>query len=198
MGDERSTWTSGGQYWPEMLIHDLTFNGQNIYVYRYPSPLLNRTFSIDEIADNMRLVLTTDGVLSNNELTFVSHSMGGVITRAFILKYRNVVPKIRLLYFFATPTTGSPYAVFVGTISRNPQFKQLYPMPEQTRALPEVPPVCAAISWASTSIQVLDKLLDHRFVQGGDHLASTTCPMDKMLGCSNVPPRRDLCIARLA
>ena len=77
----------------------------------------------------MRLVLTADGVLRHDQLTFVSHRMGGIVTRAFILKYqRDVSRKIRLLYFFATPTTGSPYAILASTISRNAQFKQLYPM----------------------------------------------------------------------
>jgi len=111
-----------------MLTHDPAFNGQDIYVYHYPSPRLQEAFSIDEIADNMRLVLTTDGVLQHDEVTFVSHSMGGIVTRAFILRYRNVAPKIRMLYFFATPTTGSPYAKLAALVSHNPQFKQLYPM----------------------------------------------------------------------
>jgi hypothetical protein len=57
--------------------------------------------------ENMRLVLTTDGVLAHEDLTFVCHSMRGVVTRAFILKYRQFASKIRLLYFFATPTTGT-------------------------------------------------------------------------------------------
>ncbi|MGO9435334.1 MAG: hypothetical protein ACLP00_13710 [Terracidiphilus sp.] len=35
---------------------------------------------------------------------------------------------------------------------------------KQTGTLPKVPPVRAAISWASASIQVLDKFLDHSFV----------------------------------
>jgi hypothetical protein len=35
---------------------------------------------------------------------------------------------------------------------------------EQTRTLPEVTPMCAAVSWASASIQVLNKLIDHPFV----------------------------------
>jgi pimeloyl-ACP methyl ester carboxylesterase len=128
MGDERSTWTSSDQYWPVMLTRDTTFDGQNIYVYHYPSPKLSRGFSVDEVAENMRLVLTTDGVLRHSELTFVSHSMGGLVTRAFILKYQRIASKIRLLYFFATPTTGSPYAILANVVSRNPQFKQLYPM----------------------------------------------------------------------
>jgi len=127
-GDERSTWSSGDQYWPTMLTHDPAFNGQNIYLYRYPSPMLRKAFTIDEVADNMRLVLADDGVLRHDELTIISHSMGGVVTRGFLLKYRYIVPKIRLLYFFATPTTGSPYAHLAGLVSGNPQFKELYPM----------------------------------------------------------------------
>jgi len=89
-GDELSTWTSSDQYWPSMLTRDPTFSDQNIYVYHYPSPRLRKTFSIDEIAENMRLVLSTDGVLRHNALTFVSHSMGGIVTRVHpqISRYR--------------------------------------------------------------------------------------------------------------
>jgi pimeloyl-ACP methyl ester carboxylesterase len=129
LGDERTTWTSGNAYWPEMLTHDPTFDGQDIYVYHYPSPHLGQAFTIDEVAENMRSVLTTDGVLQHTEITFVSHSMGGIVTRAFILKYRKeLVPKIRFLFFFATPTSGTPYALLGGLVSSNPQFKELYPM----------------------------------------------------------------------
>ena len=112
LGDARTTWSSGNSYWPELLTQDRTFDGQDIYVYGYPSPKLSRSFSIDEVADNLRLVLSDDGILRYTEITFVCHSMGGLVTRAFLLKYRAVAPKIRLVYFFATPTTGSPYAAF--------------------------------------------------------------------------------------
>ena len=74
-------------------------------------------------------MLKTDGVLQHDQLTFVCHSMGGLVTRAYILKYRNeVVRKIRLLYFFATPTTGSAIAAVASLFSHNPQFRQLYSM----------------------------------------------------------------------
>lgn len=129
LGNPKDTWSDGSHYWPAMLRDDPSFDGQNIYVYRYPSPAFGKSFSVDELADNMRLVLASDGVLKYDSITFVSHSMGGVLTRAFILKYRDmVVPKIRLLYFFATPTTGTPYAVLAHLFSQNPQFGQLYPM----------------------------------------------------------------------
>jgi pimeloyl-ACP methyl ester carboxylesterase len=133
VGDAKSTWSDGTHYWPAMLRDDPAFDGQNIYVYEYPSPILGRALSVDQLADNMRLVLSTDGVLKHQSITFVSHSMGGLITRAFILKYRQTVaPKIRLLYFFGTPTTGSPYATLAKLVSRNQQFGEMYPMSADT------------------------------------------------------------------
>ena len=129
LGDDFTSWQNGSSYWPELLIHDQTFDGQDIYVYKYPSPKLGKSFSISEVADNLRLVLSTDGVLKYKQITFVSHSMGGLVTRDFIVKYQSqVVPKIRLLAFFATPTTGTPYARLGALISKNPQFGQLYPL----------------------------------------------------------------------
>jgi hypothetical protein len=81
-GDAQSTWTAAsGAYWPKMLTQDAVFNGEDIYVYNYPSPRLDRAFTIDELADNMRLVLSTDGVLQHNELTFVFNSMGDCDSR---------------------------------------------------------------------------------------------------------------------
>ena len=70
---------------------------------------------------------------------------------------------------------------------------------KQTRTLPDVPPVRAAISWASASIQVVgtNSSIDS-FVQRGDRSAFPTNPMNQVLGRSNVPPSRYLCIARLA
>ena len=112
----------------KMLTHDPTFNGQDIYVYHYPSPRLDRAFSIDEIADNMRLVLSTDGVLQHDEITFVSHSMGGIVTRPSSSDTKRRLLERSACLLFATPTTGSPYAKIAALISHNPQFKQLYPM----------------------------------------------------------------------
>ena len=128
-GDDRETWSSGTHFWPSMISRDPAFNGQNIYVYRYPSPRFGHTLSVDEVAENMRLMLKTDGVLNQSQITFVSHSLGGIVTRAFLVKYqREIAPKIRFLYFFATPTTGSHFAKLASFFSKNSQFKQLLPL----------------------------------------------------------------------
>lgn len=41
-----------------MLLNDPVFDGQNIYVYECPTPLAGKSFSVNELADNMRLVLS--------------------------------------------------------------------------------------------------------------------------------------------
>jgi DNA-binding transcriptional regulator YdaS (Cro superfamily) len=69
---------------------------------------------------------------------------------------------------------------------------------KKKRALSEVSRVCAAISWASASIQMPHELLDHPFVPDVDRSAFPASPMNQVLGSSNVPPSRYLCIARLA
>lgn len=129
LGDAQKTWSNGNTYWPELLTRDKTFDGQDIYVYEYPSPKLGKSYSIDELAENLRLMLDSDSVSRYKEIIFVSHSMGGLVTRAFLLKYQSrIMLRVRFLYFFATPTTGSPYAALAGIASNNPQFGQMYPM----------------------------------------------------------------------
>jgi hypothetical protein len=58
--------------------------------------------------------------------------------------------------------------------------------------------MCVAKSWASASIQMLDKLLDYPFVQSSDRSTLLTNPMNQMLGRPNVAPSRYLRIASLA
>jgi pimeloyl-ACP methyl ester carboxylesterase len=137
LGDAKSTWSNGQAYWPSLLTRDHAFDGQDIYVYQYPAPKFGYSFTVDEVAENLRLKLTNEGVMSYQRMSFVSHSMGGIVTRAFILKYQNlVVPKIRLLYFFATPTSGSPYATLASWVTKNAQFKDIYPMKSDSYLAP--------------------------------------------------------------
>jgi len=136
LGNSKSTWSSSKSFWPELITRDSAFDGQDVYVYGYPSPLVGKTFSTDDVAENLRLVLSDDGILNYTQITIVSHSMGGLVTRAFLLKNLPVVSKIRFLYFFGTPTTGSPYATLAGVISKNRQFEQMYPMKTDSYVAP--------------------------------------------------------------
>jgi pimeloyl-ACP methyl ester carboxylesterase len=129
-GDGTSTWTNpdNGAYFPALVKDDPAFAGVDIWVHDFPSPLLHRTYTVDELADHLRKYLNNDNVVSNHqELVFVCHSMGGLVARAYLLKYRNDVPpdRVRMLYFFSTPTTGSDLANLGSLISSNPQLADM-------------------------------------------------------------------------
>ena len=129
MGDGVTTWTNSrtNAYWPLLLTLDHTFDGNDVFVYSYQTGP-NNAFSIDEIAENMRSVLTANGITNYNRIIFLSHSMGGLVTRAYLLKNRDVASHTSFAYFFSTPTTGSQIARLFQYIGSGPQLKSLVPL----------------------------------------------------------------------
>lgn len=129
LGNARDTWThQNGGFWPALLKEDKDFDGANVFVVDYPTPALGKSLSIDELADSMRMTLKSQGVLDHPELVFVMHSMGGLVTRAYLLRSRDIARRVRLLYFFGTPTTGASIASVSGSISANVQFQRMATM----------------------------------------------------------------------
>lgn len=57
--------------------------------------------------------------------------------------------------------------------------------------------MCAAVSWASATTQVLNKFLDHPFVQGRDRSTFPANPMNQVLDRPNMPSSCYFGIARL-
>jgi pimeloyl-ACP methyl ester carboxylesterase len=108
-GDGITSWTNKNSYWPELLTHDPSFGGSDIFVYSYPTGLW-ATMSIDELADNMKAVLIAKGVTNYQKIIFLSHSMGGIVTRDYLLKNRDIAQRTAFAYFFSTPTTGNEEA----------------------------------------------------------------------------------------
>lgn len=130
-GNGVGTWTNNnGAYFPHLLTTDATFDGTDIWVHQFPSPTRGRTYNIDELADQLRRRLDSDNVISNHEeIVFLAHSMGGLIARAYLLKSHEIEPeRVRMLYFFGTPSTGSQVANLARVFSNNPQLVDLRPM----------------------------------------------------------------------
>ena len=124
-GDANSSWTAkNGSYWPKLLAEDSIFNGVDIFLYEYPTGTSN-DFSIDEIAEDMRIRLDADGVSAHRELIFLSHSMGGLVTRSYLIKNRGVAARTKFLYLLSSPTTGSELANLATLISQNPQIAKM-------------------------------------------------------------------------
>lgn len=137
LGNAVSTWThaESKNYWPALLKEDPVFSGFNIYAYEYPTTLAKGNYSIDELAEDMRSDFNSNGVTRHSRIIIVAHSMGGLITRAYLLKYREVADKIDFIYFFGTPTTGSPGSTLGTIVSRNPQIGNMYPLERPDSAL---------------------------------------------------------------
>lgn len=126
-GTARETWTHDRTqaYWPELIAADEAFGEVDIAVYSYSSSVFEQNFSIDEVADNLRLRMMAANIPSSyKEVVFLAHSMGGLIVRAFALKYRDLV-KIPMVYFFATPTNGSDLANIASLLTSNSQAEGL-------------------------------------------------------------------------
>lgn len=126
-GDRDSTWRNSRShaYWPELIAKDEAFSASDVFVYGYETNALKENLSIDELSDNLRLRLQAAGIFDKyQESVFLVHSMGGVIARAFILKYPDRI-NVPMMYFFATPTTGSDLGNLANLIGQSPQAEGL-------------------------------------------------------------------------
>jgi pimeloyl-ACP methyl ester carboxylesterase len=130
---DSSTWSDGTHYWPEMVSNDTTFRDYDIYRFDYASPKCDaNAFTIDEIATTLQVYLTKDQVFSTHRnVIFLMHSMGGLVTRQFLIQSPDsIVNKVRLLAFYGTPMNGSNVArlySLLGGHCANPQVLAMVP-----------------------------------------------------------------------
>ncbi len=133
LGDSTSTWSKGTAYWPDLLKQDDAFSGAGIYVYEYTTEVSGHARSdlnINELADELKVRLDDDGVMQHKQLIFITHSMGGLVARALLLKFDEVVNKTRFIFFLSTPTTGAAIGNWASLVSPNPQFLDLKQLSE--------------------------------------------------------------------
>jgi hypothetical protein len=94
------TWdNASGKSWPELMKDDDAFRDYRIATYRYDSPLLGPTSTIQEAARRMLEQLDDNGIFRNyREVYFITHSMGGLVTKRAIVNLNNPqdIEKLRL------------------------------------------------------------------------------------------------------
>lgn len=122
-GNSIDTWTNGSSYWPEMISNDRDFDGSDIFVYQYPTSIAE-SMTPDEVAGDMRSVLKAQRVSNRGQIIFIAHSMGGVVTRDYLLGNPDVAKRTSFIQFLATPTDGSSLA-FLGRVLKSPQIMRL-------------------------------------------------------------------------
>jgi pimeloyl-ACP methyl ester carboxylesterase len=106
-GTGKDTWLhSSGNYWPSLVLKDDALPGFDVYVFEYPSPARGSAISPPDIATVMKQYMG-DVFDSHKQIIVVAHSMGGLLLRGFLLRYRDFAPKTAGAFFLGTPTTGS-------------------------------------------------------------------------------------------
>lgn len=108
--DSVSTWTNDRThaYWPDLISRDPAFRDSDVYTYAYSSA---RTRSIDEVVEELNIRLTADEVFrAHKRVVFVCHSLGGLVVRAYLLRYRNQAAQVPLIFLLSPPSTGAALA----------------------------------------------------------------------------------------
>jgi tetratricopeptide (TPR) repeat protein len=126
--DADSAWaSSGGAYWPMLLLGDSAFDDSDVYVANYESPVSGNTLTVDEIVAGLDNRFTDAGVFARHrEVVFVCHSLGGIIVQQLLLTVREHATQVPFIYFFAVPEEGSQIANLGRWFSSDPLLETLF------------------------------------------------------------------------
>lgn len=128
-GSSEGSWSCDRtKSWPEMLQSDTSFRDFDIYLAGYETPVHGGHMTIDEVAVALHNHLEADGVFSQHrDVSFVAHSLGGLVVQRLLLLYPELIPKVKFIYFFSTPETGSGIAQYARIFSSDPTLGELRP-----------------------------------------------------------------------
>lgn len=126
LSDANSCWLSkSGRYWPDLLKEDVRFEAPSIFLGGYHTAADSGSYKIQDCAEELIRALDrvdttgTPAPISTDNILFVCHSLGGVVTRYVLDAYTNkFINKTVGVALIASPSLGSKYAdLFSGVIS---------------------------------------------------------------------------------
>lgn len=135
IGDAKDTWTNEQTkaYWPSLIRSDETFSAANVWVFSFFSPKLQNAQNVEELARKLGDELRAQDVMkSHDQVFFLAHSMGGLITREMLTQQLPAPNKVPMIYFFGTPSAGADLAGVAAAISSNPQFVNMRPFTRES------------------------------------------------------------------
>lgn len=129
---------SGGPetYWPNLVLTDRQFAKPSIFLAGFYTGVTATNYAMSDATEELFTALTSrvDGrrsVLSYKNILFVAHSLGGVITRAVMVRHKEAFRGKRIgLLLVASPSLGSDYAdklVTVASLVHSQLVRQLAP-----------------------------------------------------------------------
>lgn len=129
-GDTLGTWTSSdGTRFFDLVEKDHDLGPQvDILAFGYTSKMIGTgSFDIQEAANRLHLYLDNKGVLDYPAIVFVAHSMGGLVVLRELLTNRELLERVPLIVFYATPQEGSQITTIARKVAKNPALEQMLP-----------------------------------------------------------------------
>jgi hypothetical protein len=110
-----------GTYWPDLLRQEQATNTFGVYVFTYETGVFSGSYGIGNVVDALKEHMRLDGVLDNDRLIFVCHSMGGIVVRKYIVE--RVVDLIDGrkkigVFLVASPSLGAGYADLFSVVAK--------------------------------------------------------------------------------
>jgi Alpha/beta hydrolase family len=170
MGSDRS-WANDSNSFPTLLATDAAFRDRvDVFVFEFYTPPVGVAPSLVDLADQLRIALTTKGVLERHQkLVFVAHSMGGLVARRWLLSNRDLLARIPFIFLYASPTNGADLAAIAKVMSANPQSRGLTPVEDNdllqsihsdwtnSAALQDLPTYCPFETLLTSGVMVVPR-----------------------------------------
>jgi len=120
-------WMGRNIFWPCLIAEEPAFRDTNIFLYNYPTETFTQSPSIDRVAHELRTDLVARKVFEHAHITFVAHSMGGLVLSRMLLGLQDpgLLSRVRVVMFYGTPGAGADIARAASTLSSNVQFAEM-------------------------------------------------------------------------
>ena len=129
-GEHTETWTWEKSeppfFWPEELFNDTEFAGFDVLSFGYKSDC-GIAYNIIQLAQSLETTINElMGKVSYQSISFIGHSLGGLVTRQFLLDHHKEL-NVDSVVLLGTPNVGtkSILAKLGKTFCDNPQIKEL-------------------------------------------------------------------------
>ena len=107
-------WLNENQsYWPHLLRDEAHLAEIGIYVYTYQTEIFSGQYQLSDVVDDLKERMWLDGLIDQDRIIFVGHSMGGIVARRLLVERQSdLIEKNKEigLFLVASPSLGSKYA----------------------------------------------------------------------------------------
>src|SRR5262245_33696960 len=134
-GDAVKTWTSASNKRFFDLLESVPEISKktDMLAVGFPSSMFGSgSFDIREAANRLHVRLGVHNVLDRQKIVFVAHSMGGLVVLRELLAHRELLERVPVVVFLATPQEGSDITRIADHISNNPALSQMRPADANT------------------------------------------------------------------